>query len=267
MERHTITNAKRIVVKIGTNSILNQENQLAYQRIDRLAYTLSTLTQQDKDIIFVTSGAMGVGSAELNIKIRPTNIPDQQAVSAVGQVALMSVYNRFFSYYNQHIAQVLLTRDIIDFPESLRNAKNSLSRLLEKNIIPVINENDVVAVDELDHNTRFGDNDTLSALVAEMLDADLLILLTDVDGFYSANPIDDPTAVKFDIISDVDHKILGMAGEAGTAFSTGGMRTKLQAAKRMLANDAAMVIMDATEPAQIFDLLAGEPIGTAFIKD
>lgn len=267
MSRHKITTAKRIVVKIGTNSLLNEENQLAYQRIDRLAYTLSTLIQQGKEVILVTSGAMGVGSSELDIEARPTCIPDQQAVSAVGQVVLMTVYYRFFKYYNQHIAQVLLTRDIIDFPESLQNAQNSMKRLLSSKILPIVNENDVVAVDELNHMTKFGDNDTLSALVAEILDADLLILLSDVDGFYNTNPIANPDAVKFDEINEITPETLRMAGSSrGSTFSTGGMRTKLNAAELMLSQKRGMVIMDSTEPADIFRLLAGEPIGTAFLS-
>lgn len=267
MDRQTIKEAQRIVVKIGTNSLLNADNQLQYQRIDRLAYTLSTLVQQGKEIILVTSGSIGVGSAQLGIKERPTTIPDQQALAAVGQVVLMTVYSRFFAYYNQHIAQVLLTRDIIDFPESLKNAQNSLKRLLSSKIIPIVNENDAVAVDELNHNTKFGDNDTLSSLVAEIIDADLLILLSDVDGFYDSNPITNPNAKKFDEITFINDDILRMAGSSrGSTFSTGGMRTKLTAAQRMMDQNRSMVIMDSTEPADIFALLDGQPIGTVFTK-
>lgn len=266
MQREKIKNAKRIVVKIGTNSLLNDKNELNYRRIDRLAFSLSSLMQAGKEIILVSSGAIGVGSSHLNIEERPTEIPDQQAVAAVGQVILMTVYSRFFNYYGQAIGQVLLTRDIIDYPESYANYRNSMNALMANKIIPIVNENDTVSVDEMDHHTRFGDNDTLSAMVANTIDADLLVLLTDVDGFYSANPQSNPQAKKFNIIHEITDELLAMAGsEQGSTYSVGGMQTKLTAAQNLLDHNRQTVIMSSHEPSQILELLAGLDIGTAFI--
>ncbi|AMB99057.1 glutamate 5-kinase [Aerococcus urinaehominis] len=264
MSRQQLKHAQRIVVKIGTASLIDADKKINYRRIDRLAYTLSSLIQDGKEVLLVSSGAMGVGAAELGLAQRPKAIPDQQAVAAVGQVALMNLYSRFFWHYNQRVAQILMTRDVIDFPESLNNLKNNLKALLDQSILPVINENDAVAIDELDHHIKFGDNDTLSAIVAEIIQADLLILLTDVDGFYTSNPNTDPQASKLDVVSQIDDQVLAMAGEAGTAFSTGGMRTKLLAADRLLKIGSQMVIMDSYDPNDIFALLEGENIGTVF---
>lgn len=267
MSRQTIKQAKRIVVKIGTNSLLDDNNQLNYRRIDRLAYVLSTLVQYKKEVILVTSGAIGVGCAQLNIAERPVAIPKQQAIASVGQVALMTVYDRFFGYYNQPVGQVLLTKDIIDFPESYINYQNSMNALLNNQIIPIINENDAVAVEEMDHHTRFGDNDTLSGMVARTTAADLLILLTDVDGFYSGNPQSDASAKRFKILYEVTDELMEMAGDKGSTFSTGGMQTKLRAAKQLLIDQIPTAIMSSHDPSDIFSLLDGYDIGTVFIPE
>ncbi|AEA01830.1 MULTISPECIES: glutamate 5-kinase [Aerococcus] len=265
MHRDSLKDAKRIVIKVGTNSLMTSTNNIRYQRIDRLAYVISSLAQSGKEVILVSSGAMGVGCAQLNLPKRPKNIPDQQAVAAVGQVALMNTYARFFSYYHKSVAQILMTRDVIDFHDSLANLKNNFASLLKHQIIPIVNENDAIAVDEMDHKVRFGDNDNLSALVASIVEADLLILLTDVDGFYDANPNTDPQAKRFSTIHEVNADYLAMAGDKGSTFSTGGMHSKLKAAAKTLEEGRRLVIMSSEEPSQIFDLLAGADIGTAFI--
>lgn len=267
MTRERIKEAKRIVFKIGTNSLLNDKNEINYRRIDRLAYALSTLIQNGKEIILVTSGAIGVGSASLNIATRPTEMAEQQAMASVGQVILMTVYSRFFSYYNQPVAQLLLTKDIIDFPESYLNYKNNLEALLNRKIIPIINENDAVSVDEMDHFTRFGDNDTLSAMVTNTTNSDLLVLLTDVDGFYSENPQKNPQAKKFDTISEITEDLIAMAGDKGSTYSIGGMQTKLTAARQLLENNRSTIIMSSHYPSDILNLMEGAPIGTAFIPN
>lgn len=267
MQRKQILNAKRIVVKIGTHSLLNEENHINYYRIDRLALALTTLIQQGKEVILVTSGAIGVGSVKMGLASRPTEMAYQQATAAVGQVALMNLYSRSFNYYNQYIGQILLTRDIIDFPDSYNNYINAMNALLAQKILPIINENDAVAVDELDHQTRFGDNDTLSALVASTMNADLLIFLTDVDGFYNDNPKKNPDAVKFDVLHDVSDELMAMAKGDVSAFSTGGMETKLIAANESLKEAQMTVIMSSEDPMEILDLMQGQSIGTLFMPD
>lgn len=262
MEREDLAHAQRLVFKIGTNSLLTDHNQIDYPRIDRLAFTLASLRQAGKEIILVSSGAIGVGCVQQGIAQRPQAIPEQQALAALGQVTLMSIYSRFFTYYNQNVAQILLTRDVMDYPESLKNCRNSLEVLLAQGVIPVINENDAVAVDELDHQTRFGDNDTLSALVTNIVDADLLVLLTDVDGFYTDDPQSNPQAQKISRLHRIAQEQLDQAGGKGSSFSTGGMTTKLKAGKLVLDQGRSMVIMGSQEPADIFKLLAGQEIGS-----
>lgn len=264
MQRQGILSANRIVVKIGTHSLLNDKNQINYYRIDRLALALTTLVQAGKEVILVTSGAIGVGSVKMGLSERPTDMAYQQATAAVGQVTLMNLYNRSFSYYNQFIGQILLTRDIIDFPDSYNNYRNSMNALLSQKIIPIINENDAVAVDEMDHQTRFGDNDTLSALVASTMEADLLIFLTDVDGFYDDNPKRNPHATRFDVLNEVTNELLDMAKGDVSAFSTGGMETKLTAATDILNQGQMTVIMSSEDPMQILDLVKGKSVGTLF---
>ncbi|MGX7416896.1 glutamate 5-kinase [Aerococcus christensenii] len=266
MSRKKISQAKRIVVKVGTNSLMTPKNTIRYRRIDRLAYVLSELTQKDREIILVTSGAIGVGCAKMNLAKRPHKISDQQAVAAVGQVALMNTYARFFDYYSKQVAQILMTRDVVDFHDSLFNLKNNFDSLFHHQIIPIVNENDAIAVDEMDHKVRFGDNDSLSALVASIVDADLLILLTDVDGFYDSNPQTNPNAKKFNVVNDLSDDLLTMAGGNGSKYSTGGMKTKLRAAKRCLDENRSMVIMSSNDPTQIFDLLNEQPVGTLFTR-
>jgi glutamate 5-kinase len=267
MQRQGILTANRIVVKIGTHSLLNDQNKINYYRIDRLALALSTLIQQGKEVILVTSGAIGVGSVQMGLQARPTEMAYQQATAAVGQVALMNLYSRSFNYYKQYIGQILLTRDIIDFPDSYNNYKNAMNALLSQKILPIINENDAVAVDEMDHQTRFGDNDTLSALVASTMEADLLILLTDVDGFYNDNPKKNLDAVKFDVLTEVSDELMTMAKGDVSAFSTGGMETKLIAASEALKEGQMTAIMSSEDPMQIIELMQGEEIGTLFMPE
>ncbi|WP_230298333.1 glutamate 5-kinase [Aerococcus sanguinicola] len=262
MERQDLAHAQRLVFKIGTNSLLTDQNTIDYPRIDRLAFTLASLRQAGKEVVLVSSGAIGVGCVQQGIAQRPQAIPEQQALAALGQVTLMSIYSRFFAYYNQDVAQILLTRDVMDYPESLKNCRNSLEVLLAQKVIPVINENDAVAVDELDHQTRFGDNDTLSALVSNIVEADLLVLLTDVDGFYTADPHSDPQAQRISRLEGISQDNLDQAGGKGSSFSTGGMATKLKAGKLVLDQGRSMVIMGSQEPANIFKLLAGKDIGS-----
>lgn len=264
MEREFIKDYQRIVIKIGTNSIMQSQKKVNYQKIDRLAYVCASLHQAGKEVIIVTSGAIGVGASTLAYDEYPNTIAEQQALAAFGQSILMGHYNRFFQHYNQHVGQILLTRDVIDFPESLLNVRTALETLLAKNIIPIINENDAVAVDELDHQTKFGDNDTLSAIVAKVVDAQLLIILSDVDGLYTDNPMRNPEAVMLDRVTEITDEIIYMASGKGSEFSKGGMLTKIKAAEKMLAAKKAMIVTSSEDPTSLFKILEGDAIGTLF---
>ncbi len=264
--RNKLKNAHRIVIKVGTNSIMNDNQQVNLRQLDRLSYVISALMQEGKECILVSSGAIGVGASMMKVSEYPQSIPDQQALSAIGQTTLMSLYQQFFRTYGQTVGQILFTRDVIDFPQSYENVQNSLSTLLARKVVPIINENDAVSVDEMNHKTVFGDNDTLSALVAQTVEADLLIILSDVAGLYDSNPSQNPQAQLIDHVSAITDDIRQMAAGKGSEFSTGGMSTKLNAAEIVLNYGGQMVIFDASQPSQIFDLLDGQAIGTLFSK-
>ena len=195
--RDFLRSVNRIVVKIGTSSLIHPNGKINFAGIDQLAFVLTDLRNQGKEIILVSSGAIGVGMDKLGIPERPQEIPVQQAVAAVGQSELMHIYNQRFLVYSQQTAQVLLTRDVVDFPESRKNVINTLEQLISMGIVPIINENDTVAVDEMDHTRKFGDNDELSAIVAQLMEADVLIMLSDIDGFYSDNPATNKQAILY----------------------------------------------------------------------
>ena len=262
--RHSLEQAQRIVIKIGTSSLIYPNGNINLAGIDQLAFVLTDLANRGKEVLLVSSGAIGVGMNKLGLKTRPISIPEQQAVAAVGQAELMNIYNHRFLTYSQITAQVLLTRDIVEFPESRRNVTNTLNQLLAKKIIPIINENDTVSVEEMDHQTKFGDNDQLSAIVAQIIEADLLIMLSDIDGFYSGNPAVDQQAILYHTVHEITPEIMEQAGDKGSQFGTGGMISKLAAAKRILAQNSLMVLANGEKPQVIFDILAGEEIGTLF---
>lgn len=264
--RESLQHKKRIVVKIGTSSLIYPNGNINLSGIDELAFVLTDLQNQGKEIILVSSGAIGVGMNKLNLKERPKEIPEQQAVAAVGQSELMTIYNQRFQTYSQQTAQLLLTRDIIEFPQSRENVCNTLEQLIAMGIIPIINENDTVAVDELDHLTKFGDNDQLSAIVSQLTHADLLIMLSDIDGFYSANPVSDPSAILYDEINKITPTLLSQATVKGSPYGTGGMTSKLKAAQRILSSQGQMILANGKHPKIIFDVLAGNQIGTYFFE-
>lgn len=264
-KRHII--ADRIVVKIGTSTLIRQNSKINLKVIKELAHVLSTLKKDGKDVVLVSSGAIGVGMGVLGIDKRPVKISKQQAVAAVGQAELMQIYNEAFHEYGMSVAQMLITRDIIDYPESHTNVMNSFQELLSmENTIPIVNENDTVTVSELDHHTKFGDNDQLSAIVANLVDADLLIMLSDIDGFYSANPLKVPDAKLVSSIQTISPAIIAAAGGHGTKFGTGGMTTKLKAAELILKHNQEMVLTNGKDPNIIFNILSGDPVGTLFSK-
>lgn len=266
LSRAHLNTLKRIVIKVGTSTLMYPTGAINLQRIEKLAFVLTDLKNQGKEVILVSSGAIGVGCHHLKLTERPTTIPQQQAVAAVGQSELMSLYSNFFNNYSQVVGQVLLTRDVIEFPESRTNVTNTFNQLLAMDIIPIVNENDTVAVDELEHQTKFGDNDSLSALVTELTQADLLIMLSDIDGFYDKNPTVHQDARLFSEINEITADLLSLAGGNGSKFGTGGMITKLNAAEHVLNQDSQMILANGAEPTIIFEIMHGENIGTHFLK-
>lgn len=250
----------RIVVKVGTSTLTYDTGKINLRRMSKLAQVLSDLKNAGVEIALVTSGAIGVGVGKLGLKERPHDTPGRQAAATVGQCELMFLYDKFFGEYGNITGQLLVTKDDFDDEERHRNLHNSFMKLFEYGAIPVINENDSVAVDEI----VFGDNDSLSAHVAKIVDADLLIILTDIDGLFSANPREDENAVLIHCVDEITDETLALAGGSGTSRGTGGMITKLHAAQ--IATDAGIdtVVMNGSDPEEIYKLLDGRQIGTLF---
>lgn len=267
MNRDILKDCTRVIIKIGTNSIMKTPTKIDYQKIDRLAFVCSSLQQEGKEVILISSGAVGVGASTMKLDEYPDAAAEKQALASVGQSVLMNLYSRFFQHYDQHVGQILMTRDIMNYPNAYSNCKISINSLLKSNIIPIINENDAVSVDESGHCSKFGENDTLAAVVTELVDADLLIILSDVDGLYDSNPHTNPDASLIPVVSEIDEEVQAMADGAGSVFSTGGMETKLKAAKSMMDIGKSMVITSAENPNVIFDILDGNDAGTLFKKE
>lgn len=261
--REVLKNKRRIVVKIGTSSLSYPNGRMNFHSMEKLAYVLSALRQQGVQIILVTSGAIGIGSGRLGITRRPHELPKKQALAAVGQAELMKIYQRFFEEYNQIVAQVLLTKDVVDIQSRNQNARSTLMRLLEMDIIPIINENDTIATNEIE----FGDNDTLSAIVASLVNADLLIMLSDIDGLYNADPRTEVSAEIIHSVLEITPELEQQASGAGSSFSTGGMITKISAAKICLHDGIDCLIASGSDPAILFDVLDGKEVGTHFVAN
>lgn len=264
MNRAYLQDKKRIVIKIGTSTITHTDTgHLNLVKIEKFVRILTDIHNQDKDLIIVSSGAIGAGRKALGIKERPTELSLKQACAAVGQARLMMIYQKLFAEYNQTIAQVLVTKGVITNEISRTNAENTMQELLDLGVIPIVNENDVVSTDQI-QNGNFGDNDTLSALVAEMVGADLLILLSDIDGLYTDNPRNNPDAQFISCVEKIDEDLLSCAKGPDSAFGTGGMTTKLAAAE--IANEAGtdMVIANGDDPVNVIRILEGKEVGTLF---
>jgi glutamate 5-kinase len=251
----------RIVVKVGTSTLAYQNGNLNIRRVESLCKVLSDLKNAGHEMIFVSSGAIGMGVGKLMLKERAKDIPTKQACAAVGQCELMYTYDRLFSEYNHTVAQILLTGSDIHDDTRLHNFKNTMNRLLELQALPIINENDTVITDEIE----IGDNDTLSAIVADIMDADLLVLLTDIDGLYTADPRKNPDAKHVDVVEKLDEHIMEFGGGSGTSLGTGGMATKLQAAKIATEAGCDMVIASGEDPAVLYDVVEGKRVGTRFV--
>ncbi|MCQ2492555.1 MAG: glutamate 5-kinase [Lachnospiraceae bacterium] len=260
--RERIKNKNRVVIKIGSSSIIHEATgQLNFGRLEKLVRILTDIHNSGKDVVLVTSGAVGVGMKALGLTRKPRSITMKQACAAVGQGRLIAVYQKLFSEYNQGAAQVLLTKETMLSDVRRRNAKNTFDNLFDLDIIPIVNENDTVSTEEIE----FGDNDTLSAVVAAVVGADLLILLSDIDGMYTDDPSKNPDAELIPVIEVIDEKIESMGKGSNSIVGTGGMATKIAAANIVTDAGADMVITNAADLNNISRVLAGEEVGTLFL--
>lgn len=252
----------RIVVKVGTSTLAYPTGRLNIQRMERFCKVLSDLKNMGHEIILVSSGAIAMGFGKLNLSERPKDVPTKQASAAVGQCELMYTYDKLFTEYNHTVAQLLITAaDIEEGGVRKQNFHNTLARLLELGALPVINENDTVSTEEI----AVGDNDTLSAIVAATVSADLLVLLSDIDGLYDGDPRKNPDAKLIPTVETVDERIIALGGGSGSSLGTGGMATKLLAAQIAVGAGCEMVIANGEKPELLYDIVAGKPIGTRFL--
>ena len=262
--RMAVNFAKRIVIKVGTSTITYENGKMNHGNIDKLCRAIADLMNQGKEVLLVTSGAIGVGVGFMNLKERPTEIRDKQAIAAVGQCELMNAYTRSFAEYSYICGQILLTKDDILDKLTKSNITNTIEALIEKRIIPVINENDSVSTAEILHNGTFGDNDTLSADVACMANADLLIILSDIDGLYDDDPHTNPDAHRIPYVEKITEEMVEAAGAPGSKLGTGGMATKVTAMKKVMEHGINGVIAQGSAPQILEQILAQENIGTFF---
>jgi glutamate 5-kinase len=258
--RAKLSEKQRIVIKIGTSSLAFPNGKTNYTRLDKLTMVLADMMSCGKEITLVSSGAIGVGAGMLKMDEPPESLVARQALAAIGQAELMKIYQKFFSQYNQMVAQVLLTPEGLDDESRFTNARNTLNQLISMKIIPVVNENDTVSTFEI----QFGDNDRLSAKVAAMIDADLLIILSDIDGMYSADPKQDPGAEIISEVFEIDEQIERSASGIGSSFARGGMSSKISAVKICREKGIDTVIINGNDPKNILRVMDGRQIGTMF---
>ena len=251
----------RIVVKVGTSTLAHATGRMNIRHVEDLVKVLSDLKNAGHEIILVSSGAIGMGVGKLNLPGKPGDMPTKQAAAAVGQCELMYTYDRLFLQYNHTVAQILLTGEDVEDPERRENFQNTMERLLELGALPVINENDTVATAEI----KVGDNDTLGAIVARCVKADLLVLLSDIEGLYTADPRKDPDARLIPVVEEVTPEIEALAGGVGSGLATGGMATKLRAAKMTSEVGCDMIITNGERPQVLYDIAAGRAVGTRFV--
>ena len=252
----------RIVIKIGTSTLAHKSGLLNIRRVEELCKVMSDLKNAGNQVILVSSGAIGMGAGKLSLTEKPSDIPTKQAAAAVGQCELMYTYDKLFSEYNHTVAQILITGGDIEHSVRKVNFENTMCRLLELGAIPIINENDSIATDEI----VIGDNDTLGAIVATAINADLLILLSDIDGLFTADPHKDKNAVLLTRVEEITPEIETMTGGAGSKFGTGGMATKIRAARIATEAGIDMIIANGKEPNVLYDIVEGKPVGTRFVS-
>lgn len=260
MNNNRFKDVRRIVIKVGTSSLTYDTGKLNLSRIEELVRVISDLMNSGKEVVLVSSGAVGAGVGKLALKEKPSSTRHKQALAAIGQASLVSIYEKMFSEYGYNTAQVLLTKFILDDDFRYQSAKNAFNTMTEYGVIPIVNENDVISTYEIE----FGDNDTLSAYVAELIDADLLIILSDIDGLYDSNPNLNSDAKIIPIVEEINDEILMAAGGAGSKRGTGGMKTKLQAAKIVNEKGIDMIITNGAHLKRIYEILDGKEVGTLF---
>lgn len=251
---------KRIVVKVGTSTITHSTGKINLRRVDMLTRALADIMNMGHEVVLVSSGAVGVGVGKMGLEKKPASTQEKQALAAIGQAGLVSMYDKFFKEYGYNTGQVLLTKFILDEEMRYRSAKRAFETMIKYNVIPIVNENDVISSYEIE----FGDNDTLSAYVAELVDADLLVLMSDIDGFYTDNPNTNPNARLISVVEEITEEIKKCAGGEGSSRGTGGMRTKLKAAKIVNSCGIDMIITNGANPENLYKIVQGESVGTLF---
>lgn len=254
---------KRVVVKVGTSTLAHKTGKLNIRRVERLVKILADLENSGKEIILVSSGAMGLGMGKLGYVKKPSDTPSKQALAAVGQCELMYMYDKMFGEYNIVVAQLLLTKYIL-LEERKSNVENAVNKLLEQGVIPIVNENDTVAIDELE--LEMGENDSLAATIASVAKADALVILSDIDGLFDGDPKENENARLIPIVNDIDNSIKSLAGGAGSKLGTGGMITKIKAAEIAAQAGIDTVIMNGRTPEKLYDLFEGKQVGTRFVS-
>ena len=250
----------RIVVKVGTSTLAHSTGNINIRHVEELCKVLSDLKNAGHQVILVSSGAIGMGVGKLSLKERPSDMPTKQAAAAVGQCELMYTYDKLFSEYNHTVAQILVTGLDLEDPTRYLNIKNTMTRLLELGALPIINENDTVNTDEI----SVGDNDTLGAIIAVSMNADILVMLSDIDGLYTADPHKDSSAKLISELDEITPEIEALAGGKGSSLGTGGMATKISAARKCMASGTDVVIANGSSPSVLYGIIEGEKIGTRF---
>lgn len=251
----------KVVVKVGTSTLTHSTGLINIRHMESLCKVISDIKNNGHEVVLVSSGAIGMGMGKLALSQRPGDLPSKQAAAAVGQCELMYTYDKMFSEYNHTVAQILLTDNDIFNTERKRNFINTMHRLLEMRVIPIINENDSVATDQI----VIGDNDTLGAIVATAIGADLLVILTDIDGLYDSDPKQNPNAKRIDRVETIDDSVFALGGGAGSALGTGGMATKIKAAQIACEQGCDTVIANGTDCTILYNIMEGEAVGTRFV--
>jgi glutamate 5-kinase len=262
--RNKLHQSKRIVIKVGTSSLTYENGKINTMKMHKLVRAITELVSQGKEIVLVTSGAVGIGMEKLKSHTKQKTIGEKQAAASIGQCELMYMYSRFFSDYGHIIGQILLTRDVIEEQIKCSNVINTFENLLKNGIIPIVNENDTVSTEELERVATFGDNDTLSAIVSKIIKADLLIILSDIEGLCTGNPKTDNNCTRISSVTKITKDIEDLAQGAGSKRGTGGMITKISAAKIATSAGVAMIIASGDDPEIVIDILKGLDIGTLF---
>lgn len=253
-------NVKKVVIKVGTSTLTYNTGLVNIRRVEKLVKVISDIANSGKQVVLVTSGAVGVGKGKLGIFNKDSDMATKQAAAAVGQCELMYLYDNLFSVYNHTVAQILLTKEDVDIPERYQNVVNTFTTLFRLGAIPIVNENDTISTEEI----VFGDNDTLSAYVAKIIKADLLVIMSDIDGLYDSNPAENKDAKMIKTIKHIDKDVEALAGGAGSRRGTGGMITKLHAGKLLEEVKINMVICSGEDPDILYDVMNGKDVGTLF---